>query len=73
MEKNAVKDEIVRVMSQNLGEKLAKAFYDGYYDQTIPIYTHTAFEVLTDLLGPDKARDSLNVILTKYQLDIIHE
>lgn len=69
MEKpNYVKEEITHILSQNFGEWTAKSFNDGYEDQTLPIYLQSAFSLLADLIGKDKAYNKINHVLRKYQM-----
>lgn len=73
MEKSHVKEDIAQLLAENIGAKISRAFYDGYADQTIPIYVDGALKVLSQISGKKKASEQLNIILIKHNIQQIHE
>ena len=71
--KDVVREEIEGVISQNFGDKVGRIFSDAYDKEIMPIFLHNAFLLLKDLLGVDKARETLNSILTKHDAFVAYE
>lgn len=60
-----IKKEIQRFIANNLGEPTAKTFYDFYYDDTLPIYSDAAINILKNFMGEEKAREELRIIFIR--------
>ena len=72
MEKNElVKKDICDLLSHYFGENLSSSYFAGYGDETLPIYLHNAYLLLSNQLGEDKSKQEINEVLTHYSLSSI--
>ena len=72
MEKNEiVKKEVSTLLSHYFGEKLSSSYYEGYSDETLPIYLHNAYLLLVNQVGEQKSRQEIDTILTSYSLHFV--
>jgi len=69
MEKNeSIRDEILQLLLHHLGEKVSASYYSHYADETLPIYVHHAYVLLSSLIGEQKSKDEIDTILLKHSL-----
>ena len=63
-----VKKEVSTLLSHYFGDKLSSSYYEGYSEETLPIYLHNAYLLLANQLGEQKSRQEIDTILTSYSL-----
>lgn len=61
----AVRKDVVELLSHYFGDRIRTAFSDGYREETLPIYVHTAYRLLIEQIGDSKSRKELDRILQK--------
>lgn len=61
----AVRSGIVALLSHYFGERFGCTYDDGYGEETLPIYIHNAYLLLIDHIGRPKAKQEIDIILTK--------
>lgn len=64
-----VKEDILKVISSHYGDTTAHAFSDTYQEQILPIFSEAAVKILSDLIGEEKARDSVETIYHHYKIE----
>ena len=69
----AIRQDITMIISRNLGGDVGKFFLTAYEEDTVPILLHHSFVILKELLGENKAREQLDLILKKYTLSIKYD
>lgn len=63
-----VEKDITVLLSQNYGNDVGKFFYDTNVGEIFPIFLHNAFLVLKELMGEQKAREQLDLILNRHSI-----
>lgn len=63
-----IKEEIITLIFQNYGEKIATYFETAYGREIFGIFLHQAFLLLKDLTGKEKAKADIDRILIKYKI-----
>ena len=61
----ALRKDIYGLLCQHFGNKLCNTFESGYAEETLPIFVHSAYLILTDHIGKDKAKQEIDQILVK--------
>lgn len=64
----AIRNEVIELLSHFFGDRIRTAFADGYREETLPIYVHTAYKLLTEQIGNTKSRKELDRILQKHSM-----
>ncbi len=67
---DSARNNILNLIIANFGKSAAGAFSDSYKDKPLPIYTDGALQVLSDLLGKEKAESSLREIFINLDLKV---
>ena len=73
MSNDAIKQAIIKLISENYGEKVGKVFSDTSSREIFPIFIHNSFLLLRDLVGKEKAKQQLDSILNRYDVVIPYE
>lgn len=68
---DVVKKDISNLLSHYFGEGLSISYYEGYGDETLPIYIHNAYLLLANQIGEQKSKEEINQILTNHSLTSI--
>ena len=68
-----IKIAITMLISQHYGEKVGSFFSDTYAQEIFPIFLHNSFLLLQDLVGKEKAREQLDLLLSRYNIVIPYE
>ena len=61
-----IRKEIYGTLCQYFGDKLCTTFETGYAEETLPIFVHNAYLILTDHVGEQKAKMEIDKILSKH-------
>ena len=59
---SSVKEQAIRLISENLGEVTAKSYVEFYKDKDDLIVKESILELLTEVLGEKKAREKIAVL-----------
>lgn len=63
-----VREEVYTLIKDYLGEPTGIAFLRLHENETLPIFTDAAKQVLSDFIGLDKAKDVLRDIYLRNQM-----
>jgi hypothetical protein len=63
IDEKQLKDEAVRLLEVHYGENTAKLYKDFYEDKPGEIVKESLFELLSELLGKDKAQEQIDKFL----------
>lgn len=64
----AIRKEVIELLSHYFGDRIRTAFSDGYREETLPIYVHTAYLLLNEQIGTAKSHKELDHILQKHSM-----
>lgn len=64
-----IKEDILKLISDNFGTLVAKTFLEAYSESTLPIFTAAAQKILEGLIGKEKTRVSFHEIFIRYAME----
>lgn len=59
---NTLRDQAIRLISENLGEVTAKSYVEFYKDKSDDVVRESVLELLTEVIGEKKAREKVQIL-----------
>ena len=59
---NSVKDQVIKLISENLGEVTAKNYAEFYKDKDDMTVKESVLELLTEVIGERKAQEKIAIL-----------
>ena len=64
----AIKNELLRIITENIGSKTAGMYRDFYDEHTAEVALASAEELLAEFVGRDRARHQIVALRAKFSL-----
>ena len=63
-----LRQDIIELVSRNFGKDVGEFFSSAYEEDTLPIFLNHSYTILKELMGENKAREQLDIVLNRYNM-----